>query len=154
MLTNVDLEEQACRLHIPLVGVFSKDQLPRHRREGGYIVNLQDAADEHGNPLPGTHWTAFYIEKGQAVYFDPFGVWPPRAVQTFLQPFRPWHFSTKQVQNIRSTICGYYVLYFVWFMARNRSLKTVRQRFQAFLRLFSTDVEKNKTLLEKYLKPL
>lgn len=156
MITNFDLEERAKEISAPLVGVFSKDLLHKiPRRDGGYIINLQDSADEWGNPLPGTHWTCFYIEGKHAVYFDSFGVIAPQAVQQYLKPYRPWIYSQKHIQNIRSTICGYYCLYFIWFMSRHRHrIKNLNQRFQAFLRLFSNDPEKNKSLLQKYIKPL
>lgn len=155
MITNIALEDHAQRLALPLIGVFSKDKLPRVRREGAYIINLQDANDEDGNPLPGTHWTAFYIEKGHAVYFDSFGVIAPQSVQDYLRPYRPWLFSEKHIQNIQSEICGYYVLYFIWFMHRHRhKIPNLDRRFRTFLRLFSDDPEKNKRLLQKYIKPL
>lgn len=148
MMTNVDLEEKAVRLHIPLVGVFSKDKLPITNKDGGYIINLQDSDDG-----PGTHWTAFYVEGSSKVYFDSFGVIPPLSVQRFLR--NKYVYSTKHIQNIQSEICGYYVLYFIWFMWNHRyKIKDLRKRFCAFLRLFSSDPTKNKTLLQKYIKPL
>lgn len=148
MMTNVDLEEKAVRLHIPLVGVFSKDKLPITNKDGGYIINLQDSDDG-----PGTHWTAFYVEGSSKVYFDSFGVIPPLSVQRFLR--NKYVYSTKHIQNIQSEICGYYVLYFIWFMWNHRNrIKDVRKRFCAFLRLFSSDPTKNKTLLAKYIDPL
>lgn len=148
MMTNVDLEEKARRLHIPLVGVFSKDQLPPVLKDGGYIINLQSAGDG-----PGTHWTAFYVENSSRAYFDSFGVIPPLSVQRFLR--RKYIFSEKHIQNIQSEICGYYVLYFIWFMWFHRHrIKNVRKRFCTFLRLFSSDPTKNKTLLQKYIAPL
>lgn len=147
-MTNVDLEEKAVRLHIPLVGVFSKDKLPITNKDGGYIINLQDSDDG-----PGTHWTAFYVEGSSKVYFDSFGVIPPLSVQRFLR--NKYVYSTKHIQNIQSEICGYYVLYFIWFMWNHRNrIKDVRKRFCAFLRLFSSDPTKNKTLLAKYIDPL
>jgi hypothetical protein len=155
MMTNIDLEKRAKEIAIPLVGVYSKDLLPSYAKDGGYIINLQDSTDEDGLPLPGTHWTAFYIEKNRAVYFDSFGVIAPRSVQTFLRRFKPWMFSTKHIQNVQSEICGYYVLYFLWFMWTHRHrIKNLNKRFCAFLCLFSTSPERNKTLLEKYIKPL
>lgn len=148
MMTNVALEEKAVRLHIPLVGVFSKDKLPITKKDGGYIINLQDS--DKGS---GTHWTAFYVEGSSRVYFDSFGVIPPLSVQRFLR--NKYVYSTKHIQNIQSEICGYYVLYFLWFMWNHRNrIRDVRQRFCAFLRLFSKDPTKNKTLLQKYIKPL
>lgn len=153
-MTNVDLEQKALRLNIPLHGVFSKDQLPPFAKEGGYIINLQDSDDG-----PGTHWTAFFIERRrnasspQSVYFDSFGVIPPLSVQRFLRG--KYYFSEKHIQNIRSEICGYYVLYFLWFMWFHRDrIKDLRKRFCAFLRLFSNDPSHNKQLLQKYIATL
>lgn len=146
-MTNVDLEEKARRLNIPLVGVFSKDKLPPIAKAGGYIINLQNEGDG-----PGTHWTAFYVEGSSRAYFDSFGVIPPLSVQRFLKRY---YFSEKHIQNIQSEICGYYVLYFIWFMWNHRfRIKDLRKRFCAFLRLFSSDPTKNKRLLQKYIAPL
>jgi len=89
MLTNFQLAEESHKLGIPLVGIFNKDNLPNERKEGCYIINLQDDFDEHGNDQMGSHWTSFIIEKNQAAYWDPFGFNPPANVQIFLKPFRP-----------------------------------------------------------------
>ena len=40
--SNFDLEELAQKYHLPLVGVFSKDQLPEKVKVGSYIINLQE----------------------------------------------------------------------------------------------------------------
>ena len=55
-LSASDIEDIAKKLHLPLQGVFSKDELPRNPVVGSYIINLQDADD--GN---GTHWTFFRV---------------------------------------------------------------------------------------------
>lgn len=153
MITNYQLLEVANKIKIPLVGVYNKDTLPKQYRDGGYIINLQDSTDEHGNDLPGTHWTAFYLEDKDAAYFDSFGFVPPQQVEDFLKSKYNVLVSHKQIQNVQSEICGYYCLYFIYWMFHYKKLKFA-DRFHKFVNKFSDDVKKNKTLLEKYIKPL
>ncbi|NBP02415.1 MAG: hypothetical protein EBU90_20320 [Proteobacteria bacterium] len=151
-MTNFDLEKRCRKLHIPLVGIFSKDELPIRPREGGYIINLQNSVDENGNNLPGTHWTAFYVEGNKACYFDSFGFPSPLAIREFLKPYSPVPYSDKVIQNINSGVCGSYCLYFLYFMSRHN--RDLIDRFDRFLRQFSNDPTKNRELLMKYLDPL
>lgn len=153
-MTNYDLEEEAYKFHVPLVGIYNKDTLPPHPQEGGYIINTQDDLDATtGEDLPGTHWVAFYIEGKHAVYFDSFGFAPSLQVQNFLKPFIPYEYNTKLIQNIQSGVCGNYVLYFLVYMTRaRRNDPNLNQRFKKFLSLWSPDVEKNRTILLNLLK--
>ena len=45
-----------------------RDNLPKVKKSGGYIINLDEYDDT------GTHWVAIYNN----VYFDSFGVYPPK----------------------------------------------------------------------------
>lgn len=135
------LEEQAKRMGLPLNGIFNKDDLPSKRQEGGYIFNLQDSVDEKGNPLPGTHWTAAYIEGNKACYFDSFGFPPPEQVDNFIGK-HAW--SGNQIQSIRSEVCGYYCLYFLWWMLKHKHIDFY-ERFKLFLNHFRLDPSKNLT---------
>lgn len=151
-MTNWDLENEAWRRRLPLVGIFNKDQLPATPRNGFYIINLQDDLDVYGNDLPGTHWTILYIEGKHAVYFDSFGFAPPYQVQNFLKPFIPYPYNTQVIQSMRSTVCGKYVLYFMIFMTRHRKrIVQLRRRFNAFLDLWNQDVSKNRERLLEFL---
>lgn len=149
--TNSQLEQMAFKLKIPLIGVFSKDTLPNRPQDGGYIINMEDDTDEHGNHLSGTHWVAVYIEKGQACYFDSFGFPPPVNIQIFLQHYRPYAYNKKDIQNPMSGYCGKYCLYFLWFMVHHKEHRELSKRLDKFCDLWSDDYEKNLTLLKKYL---
>jgi len=153
MTTNYEFAEYAHRLALPLVGVFNKDTLPQIPQDGCYLVNLQDDNDENGNPQFGTHWVCFYIEKKHACYFDSFGFIPPLQIRHFLKRYMPIAYSTKQVQNPRSHACGYYCLYFFWYMTRNKKVPLTK-RFDMFMDLWSDDVSENQDRLKKYLLPL
>ena len=72
-LSNIELEDAAKRLNIPnFRGCYCVNTLPKiyHRVECG-ILNLDNS---RGN---GTHWTAWYIDNNNKIYFDSYGVDPP-----------------------------------------------------------------------------
>ena len=154
MISNFELAEHCQRLGIPLVAITNKDTLPKRRIQGGYIINLQDDKDHLGNDNLGSHWVSAIIEGKQACYFDSFGFPPATQIQHFLKPYKPYPYSCKMIQNPTSEICGYYCLYFLWWMTRNKKIKNMSRRLDLFLNQFSSDYTKNKTLLEKYIRPL
>jgi hypothetical protein len=148
--TSSQLEEASRRNNIPLNAIVFKDQLKYVPvRNGGYIVNMADSRDHNG----GTHWVCFYIEGKKAVYFDPFGIYAPQAVEKYLSRHNTM-IITKQIQNIFSDICGYYCLYFLYYMKKQRRHVPVFRRAQDFTDLFSSDPKDNRKLLNNYLKPL
>ena len=49
-------------------GVFSRDNMPKNMKDGGYIINLDEYVDV------GTQWIALFCNKIEIVYFGSFGV--------------------------------------------------------------------------------
>ena len=49
-------------------GVYSRGNFPKAIKNGAYVINLDEYADE------GTHWIAFYVKDNEITYFDSFGV--------------------------------------------------------------------------------
>ena len=45
-------------------GVYSRDELPKIRKNGVYLINLDEYADV------GTHWIALYVKNDKVIYFD------------------------------------------------------------------------------------
>ena len=43
MITNFEIEDICHKENLPLIGVFSKDELPKDRRVGSYYINLQNS---------------------------------------------------------------------------------------------------------------
>jgi hypothetical protein len=149
--TNHELAE-VCQKHgISLVGVFSKNDLPKKHQEGGYIINLSDSHDESGNPLPGTHWVAFWVERNKCCYFDSFGCPPPVTVQRFLKRYGRYPYCALVLQNMNSTVCGWYCIDFLVHMCSHRGGGTVDKRFTAFLDQWSYNPEHNRRLLLDHL---
>lgn len=154
MKTNYDIADELYKLHVPLVGIYTKDKFPHvPRKNGAYVINLEDDVDSNGKELNGTHWVALYIENKNAGYFDPFSFPPPRQVQDFLKPFRPYLVNDKHIQSEQSSICGTYVVFFLWWMNKHRELP-FNDRMKIFVDLFSDNPKKNRKILEKHVKPL
>jgi hypothetical protein len=153
-LTNVDLLRTAQKYDIPLRGIFSKDQPPQHLQVGGYIVNLENSHDSYGRKLDGSHWVAFWVEPNEVVYFDSFGFPPSWDTQHLLRRFVPYRYNRVQIQNVNSGICGYYALFFVWYMNQKREkYPNIHVRFNKFIKLFnSRNPTRNREILQNLLK--
>ncbi len=147
MLSNIDLENLATSNGIQLVGVFSKDELPRDlRKTGNYIINLQDANDGGG-----THWTAFKIlNTKQACYFDSFGFLPPKEVSHYLELYKPYAVNNRQVQDVKSDYCGYFCLAFLKVM--EKPTEHPYELFDDFLNEFTNNLKTNDKLAVDILK--
>jgi hypothetical protein len=168
MLTNFDIEKICDKLDLPLVGVFMRDTLPKERRIGSYIINLDDSQGD------GTHWIfakifsdsdRFYDSDSDdlnnnnykycgALFFDPFGIGMPVEVENFLKPFSKKAVNKKQIQNVNSTQCGWYCIYCDYFLEKHKKGKSYIDDFRAFLDIWNDDPTKNLDLLKKFFKPL
>jgi len=145
--SNFELEELAQKYKLPLVGVYSKDELPKQIQVGSYYVNLQDSTD--GN---GSHWVLVKIfDRKNALYFDSFGQPLPLQVLDFLKHYKPVPYSNRHIQNIDSSRCGLYVVACDRYMNKVMRKNMVEQ-FDDFLNLFTADTKKNDNILVDYLK--
>jgi len=140
MLTNFDLEDMAEQMKLDLIGVFSKDMLPKERVAGSYIINLQDYDDGDG-----THWTTFKIfDNGKCCYFDPFGMFMPPDVNSFLMKFKPVAVNNRIIQDIKSDKCGYFCIAFIkYFDDFDTKKNDVFEAFDDFLNCFSNKAKAN-----------
>lgn len=133
VLSNFDIIAICDFLHIPLVGVFFKDQLPKTKKEGYYIVNLESEPD----PGFGSHWVCFYIskKKNRSFYFDSFGVkYAPKLITEYIKEFKPYY-NDDQVQRIEAQYCGWYCIAVCYDHNThpNESAKVLLNRFTAYL---------------------
>ena len=102
-------------------GVYALDTLPcerRRRSPAAYIVNT----DPHY--LPGTHWILCYFPTtGCAEYFDSFGKIPPPKIREFLG--KRYKYNRFMLQNIFSSVCGQYTIYYIFKRAEGFSMDQV-----------------------------
>jgi hypothetical protein len=158
MLTNDDIEKICKKYKLPLVGVFSKDELKKIPPcVGSYYINLQDS-----NEGDGTHWCYMRIysdtdyEKNNicnAIYFDSFGFGQPKAVSKFLEPFKPVYCNNREIQYINDSHCGWYCIYLDYMLTHCKD-GTTEETFSKFLNSWDNNVKNNKNLLIKRLKKI
>jgi hypothetical protein len=151
MLTNFDLEDIAEANNFDLIGVFSKNQMPKERVMGSYVINLQDAEDGEG-----THWVACKIfDNKKCCYFDPFGLPAPPDINSFLMKFKPIASNNRTIQDFKSIKCGYFCLAFIkYFDDFDTKRKDVFESYDDFLNAFSNNSKVNDKvvmeMLDKY----
>lgn len=144
--TNLQLEDMARKLNLPLLGIVSKDELQGRVKVGSIIINLQSSTDGGGS-----HWVTLKVfPKGQVIFFDPFGFAPPRQVKQYIGK-KKIGISTRPIQDIGSTTCGYYCLACDHYLTHNRE-KDIFERFDDFLNLWKVDTKKNDEILKDYLR--
>jgi len=169
MLSNFDIERIAKKLELPIVGVFSKDKLPKERKIGSYYINLQDHDDGDG-----THWIFAKIysddereeetittdKKGNrvyrvgALYFDPYGLDMPKEVADFLSPFKPIPYNNRQIQGLTQTECGWFCLSCDYSLEHKQHGDTYLEDYEKFLSMWSDKPATNLKLLKALFKPL
>lgn len=172
MLTNFDIEELCNRLDLDLVLIDCKDKLKDYPIQiGSYYINLQDS-----NEGDGTHWVyarvyedlnynsdeedderlvdPFGLETLSCLYFDPFGLDMPKDVSEYFEYFKPIPYNNRQIQNIRSTQCGWYCVACDYDLTHRRVNNKVLDDFEEFIDLWSSEPKDNLTLLKSYFKPL
>lgn len=138
MLTNVDLEERATRLNLPLVGVFARDTITGPPNKGAYLINLDLSTGS------GTHWVAMADTPTKLYYFDSFGFPPPLSVMNYAGR-REIEYCAAHLQNINSGVCGSFCLAFLYHIFQRRGT------LQSFIHLFSQDETENRKILQAYL---
>ena len=116
MLTDEQLKDLAGKMHIPLDGVYFKDELPRKLKYNvSYIINLENSIDKDGNDNEGTHWTCLQVAKYpngtiEPIFFDPYGVPPSEAVIKFIKDncgkYLPY--NKRDLQSLMNNACGFY----------------------------------------------
>ena len=118
MLTDLQIEDLAERMSVPLAGCYFKDNLPKTLDFNKvYIINLQDSETEDGHENSGTHWTMAYIKKTPndkvfPIYFDPYGCPPPEIVKKIIEKTTNLKvpYTTKDIQSLMNNACGFYCL--------------------------------------------
>jgi len=166
MLTDVQIEDLALRMGVPLAGCFFKDELPKKIEPNkSYLINIQDSEDDDGNRNEGTHWTFLQVNetpKGQVepIYFDPYGQPPPesvkKAVTDTFHKYLPY--TKKDVQSLTNNACGFYCLAMGHFI-NQCPLRTCNfyNDVEEFLEIFddlntSVDWKKNEYLLRMFFQ--
>ena len=112
-------------------GVFPRDILPTTNiSHGAYVINTDRSSG------PGEHWVCVWFDGvGGVEYFDSFGL-PPTlvAIQNFIKEnsFQQCKYNQRLFQNLVSSACGLYVIYYVLMKSRGSSLYRLQQPFHPY----------------------
>ena len=141
-LSNYDLIKWCKYLDIPIKDVLSRDEtVPHNHRQALFIYNLEPSY------MSGSHWVATYVKDNVINYFDSFGL-PP--FQEMVNHARKKNLTllhqNNQIQNLLTTTCGYFCLYFLNEMNKGKSYFDLLEVFDIY------DTTKNEKFLEQYFK--
>ena len=141
-LSNYDLIDWCKYLNIPINDVLSRDEnVPHNHRQALFIYNLEPAY------MSGSHWVAKYVQDKVINYFDSFGL-PP--FQEMVNHARKKNLTllhqNNQIQNLLTTTCGYFCLYFLNEMNKGKSYFDLLQVFDL------NDTMINERFIERYFK--
>lgn len=105
-LSNTDITTW-CNTHPGLKkwyrGCIFKNQLPRKRIEGFFIMLLADQDEYDGN---NGHWVLVYTVGPTRYYCDSMGICPPTAVTDYMGG--DFHYLEHELQSLDSITCGYF----------------------------------------------
>lgn len=162
MLSNFEIEDLAQQLNLPLIGVYSKDEIKNIvPRVGTYIINQQNS--DVGD---GTHWTMCKIycdddrhedshenvKVCKALAFDSFGIGCSLEVSNFLKPFKPIAQSTRQIQDLKSEECGWFCLCLDYALEHKMHKETYLQDYESWIQMWSDNTKKNSEILKAFMK--
>ena len=141
-LSNHDLIKWCKYLNIPINDVLSRDEnVPHNHKQALFIYNLEPAY------MSGSHWVATYVKDKVINYFDSFGM-PPfqEMVNHAKEKNLTLLHQNNQIQNMYTTTCGYFCLYFLNKMNKGNSYYDLLQVFDIH------DTMKNEKFIEHYFK--
>lgn len=139
-LTNFDIEEIYHLFKINLICCSDYNNIFNYPlKNGSYILNL-------GNQ----HWTCLYVKNKKGIYFDSFGEIYPNAVKQFCPNII---YSDDTIQSINSVACGYYCLYFLYWMT-NKYKYNFTYTFNLLRSKFSDDEKQNDKILQSLIKKI
>ena len=112
-----------CRTNSRFEGVFSIDNLPKYLPTNSCLLFNSDPTSK-----PGTHWLALFMnDNKQLEFFDSYGL-----NTTFYKLSKknlPKHYSLKcnktQLQDLYSTKCGYFCLYYIYYKVRQYKMEDI-----------------------------
>ena len=125
-------------------GTVTRDLLPAEIDDLALGIINYDSMD--GN---GTHWVAYanYPKEEHVIFFDSFGVIPGAEIQHFLKTSgKEIAYSTGQIQDMKSIMCGYYCVYVLKELSKGRAFEDILSEFD------STPSAKNEKLIKNKFK--
>ena len=126
-------------------GVKTRDvPIPNHvPASSGYILN-------NGYSYAGEHWTAVIFTSKKVLFFDSYGR-PPSELHLSSQVkrgFLPIEYNPWPLQDRRSSCCGFWCIYYFYFLCRGFEFKTINLNFS------KSDFKSNDRIVYNFVKKL
>ena len=147
-MSNFDLLEWCKYLKIPIKNVLSRDEtVPHNHTLSLFIYNFEPSY------MSGSHWVATYVKDRVINYFESFGMPPFREIVNHAKErnLTLLH-QNQQIQNLYTTTCGYFCLYFLNEMNKRKGKGSTGEDYFNLLQVLSADTNKNEKFIEKYFK--
>ena len=145
-LSNHDLIKWCQHLGIPIDkgGVLSREQtVPHNHKMALFIYNLEPSY------MSGSHWVATFVKDGRINYFDSFGLPPFQEIVNHAEKKNlTLIHQNNQIQDLGTTTCGYFCLYFLNEMNKGSSYFNLLQVFDVH------DTMKNERFIERYFEKI
>lgn len=151
--TDQQLSHYADLLDFHINQITTKDNFKGKVKQGFYIANLDNITGS------GTHWVCFYCVKNMVMYFDSFGLSPPKNIMSFCKG-KQIIYNVDQVQDINSEACGYWCIAFCYYWTSIPESKITNKKifgfyFNNFLKPFDVQqIKRNDKILEEHLRIL
>jgi hypothetical protein len=148
--TNFDLEDKMKEIKLPLVGVFSRNEIPSKLPIGNYIFNTN-----HSGSGKAGHWTCCIVYMDHVMYWDSFGIGPLDELVKKAGKKKIFY-NDKIIQQLEASTCGYWCLAFFLWMQRVpiRKGESLLDHYQKFIDKFESKKQsKNEQILREFLKP-
>jgi hypothetical protein len=144
-LTDTELEALCEHFKIKLNGIYTKDELPLSKVESKEVRNNGSAKGEvlpYGNYIINlngqSHWCGMVISPNGNYWYDSYGFPAPENLEKLMGKYT-W--NDTQIQDIKSTACGYFVVAFLKFME-----KPNKTMYEGFCNLFRDPKQNDKIL--------
>ena len=99
--------------------------------------------------MSGSHWVATFVENGKIDYFDSFGLLPFQEIVDHAKKKNlTLIHQNNQIQDLNTTTCGYFCLYFLNEMNKGSSYFNLLQVFDVH------DTMKNERFIERYFEKI
>ena len=110
-LSNIDINDEMKNYEC-YKGTMPKDQVKNIQIKNGerfcFVLNL------HNTGKPGSHWTACYSDINNSIYFDSYGIIPPKSVVDLFERInRPLFYNNTQYQYVDSHLCAHFCIDFL-----------------------------------------
>ena len=109
-------------------GVYAIDEIKSIKTvsyPSSFVINLDPSYK------PGSHWVAVYFDKNSVgEYFDSLAGYPPHEVVDFLlSHVKGWQYNRMQVQELYTTTCGQFVVFYIYQKSRGLTLEVILPKY-------------------------